>query len=181
MRSVLRVDLIGHGLTAAMRGARFPVDEELDASARTGQSDYLPPADARVVLGPELRVAQTAARFGLSGDTDDRLRDLDAGSWRGAEMGGLAQDQLFAWLTDPDFRGHGGESVTEVIERTRYWLAEVAAAGSDTVAVTHPAVVRSAVVVALDAPPTAFWRIDVAPASVTRLHFRGQWTLRLTG
>jgi hypothetical protein len=34
-------------------------------------------------------------------------------------------------------------------------------------------------VIALDAPPKSFWRIDIAPASRTVLHFRGHaWTLR---
>ena len=46
-------------------------------------------------------------------------------------------------------------------------------------AVTHPAVIRAAILVALDAPPKSFWRIDIAPVSRTVLHFRGQaWTLR---
>jgi broad specificity phosphatase PhoE len=40
------------------------------------------------------------------------------------------------------------------------------------VAVTHAAWVRTAVLVALDAPPAAFWRVDVAPASLTVLHRR---------
>ena len=47
------------------------------------------------------------------------------------------------------------------------------------VAVTHPAVIRAAILVALDAPPKSFWRIDIAPMSRTVMHLRGQaWTLR---
>ena len=45
-------------------------------------------------------------------------------------------------------------------------------------AVTHPAVIRAAILIALEAPPKSFWRIDIAPASRTVLHFRGRWTLR---
>ncbi len=46
-------------------------------------------------------------------------------------------------------------------------------------AVTHPAVVRAAMLIALDAPPKSFWRIDVTPVSRTALHFRGHaWKLR---
>ena len=45
-------------------------------------------------------------------------------------------------------------------------------------AVTHPAVIRAVILIALDAPPKSFWRIDIAPASRTVLHFRGRWTLR---
>jgi broad specificity phosphatase PhoE len=47
------------------------------------------------------------------------------------------------------------------------------------VAVTHPAVIRAAILIALDAPPKSFWRIDIAPVSRTVMHFRGHaWTLR---
>jgi broad specificity phosphatase PhoE len=50
------------------------------------------------------------------------------------------------------------------------------------VAVTHPSVIRAAILVVLDSPPRSFWRIDVGPASHTVLHLRGQaWTLRSTG
>jgi broad specificity phosphatase PhoE len=50
------------------------------------------------------------------------------------------------------------------------------------VAVTHPGVIRAAIVVALSAPPKSFWRIDVGPVSRTVLHLRGHaWTLRSTG
>jgi broad specificity phosphatase PhoE len=50
------------------------------------------------------------------------------------------------------------------------------------VAITHPAVVRAAIVHALGAPPAAFWRIDVAPLSRTDLSGRdGRWNLRGIG
>ena len=37
-------------------------------------------------------------------------------------------------------------------------------------AVTHAAVVRAAVLHALDAPPASAWQLDVAPGSLTELH-----------
>ena len=50
------------------------------------------------------------------------------------------------------------------------------------VAVTHPAVIRAAILVTLDSPPKSFWRIDIGPASRTVMHLRGHvWTLRSTG
>lgn len=179
VQTVLRVDLVGHGLTEAVRKARFPVDEPLDESGRAAVRACVPLDEALVRTGPERRARETAAELGLIGEQDVRLRDLDAGSWRGSEMSKVAQDQLFAWLTDPEFRGHGGESVTDLVARVRFWLAEIASSGRDTVAVTHPAVVRAALLVVLDAPAKSFWRMDVPPASVTRLHYRGNWTLRL--
>ena len=67
----------------------------------------------------------------------------------------------------------------ELIERVAGWMNQLHDVVR-TVAVTHPAVVRAAVLVALDAPPKSFWRIDVAPVSHTVLHRRGgAWTLRI--
>jgi len=55
------------------------------------------------------------------------------------------------------------------------------AAVGHTVAVTHAAVVRAAVVVTLGAPPAGFWRIDVAPLTATLLRGGpGRWTVRST-
>ena len=95
--------------------------------------------------------------------------------------GVLAAD-LAVWLTDPTSAPHGGESVVDLIDRVAGWLESLTAGPSRTVAVTHPAVVRAAILLALDAPPKSFWRIDIAPASRTEMHYRGHaWTLRSTG
>jgi broad specificity phosphatase PhoE len=49
-----------------------------------------------------------------------------------------------------------------------------------TVAVTHPAVIRAAILLALDTQAKSFWRMDIKPLSHTDMHFRGgRWTLRL--
>ncbi|WP_054815726.1 histidine phosphatase family protein [Nocardia arizonensis] len=180
MRKVLRLDLVSHGTTEAMREARFPVDESLTEAGRRAVVVGGRLGADRVVTGPERRAVETAALLGLTGTEDARLRDLDAGRWRGGELASLPPDELHAWLTDPEFRGHGGESVTDVIERIRSWMAEIASAGVSTVAVTHPAVVRAALLVTLAAPPTSFWRVDIPPAGVTRLRYRGEWRLRLS-
>ncbi|WP_067860664.1 histidine phosphatase family protein [Nocardia shimofusensis] len=180
MRSVLKLDLIAHGITEALRAARFPADEPLTEAGRHALPGYVPPAQAVVLTGPERRTVETAEQLGLAGTPDDRLRDLDAGRWRGAEMTALPPGELQSWLTEPAFTGHGGESVVDIVARTRRWLDDVGATGASTVAVTHPAVIRSALLVALDAPPASFWRLDVGPGSVTRLHHRGGWTVRLT-
>ena len=89
---------------------------------------------------------------------------------------------LAVWLTDPARAPHGGESVVDLIERVRGWLDSVTARRGRLVAVTHPAVVRAALLVVLDAPPKSFWRIDIEPVSRTVLHYRGHaWTLRSSG
>ncbi|NEW45899.1 histidine phosphatase family protein [Nocardia cyriacigeorgica] len=178
MPGVLRLDLIGHGVTEAMRRARFPDDEPLTESGRNALEPYRPPAEARVLIAPERRAVGTAQQLGLSGSTEPALRDLDAGRWRGRELAALSPDEAKAWLTDPGFRGHGGDSISDVIDRVGSWLGVVADSGRSTVAITHPAVIRAALLVALDAPAASFWRLDVPPGQAVRLHHRGAWTVR---
>jgi broad specificity phosphatase PhoE len=65
-----------------------------------------------------------------------------------------------------------------VLARVAAWLRTVDGDGH-TVAVTHAAVVRAAVLTTLDAAPSGFWRLDVAPLTATVL--RGgplRWTVR---
>ncbi|MBF6172480.1 histidine phosphatase family protein [Nocardia blacklockiae] len=164
-------------MTEAMRKARFPVDEPLTEAGRRAVAGCDRLHVARVLTAPERRTVETAALLGLVGDEDERLRDLDAGAWRGGELMSVPQGELYAWLTDPKFRGHGGEAVVDVVERARTWLTAVADEGQPTIAVTHPAVIRAALLVVLDAPAKSFWRMDIPPVSVTRLHYRGEWTL----
>ena len=84
------------------------------------------------------------------------------------------------WLTDPARAPHGGESIVDLIHRVAGWLESLTDNASPTVAVTHPAVIRAAILRGLDSPPESFWRIDIAPVESHRHAFpRGRWTLRL--
>ena len=130
--------------------------------------------------GPEKRTRQTAELLGLQAEIDTRLADLDCGRWRGDVLGGVLSADLAIWLTDPTRAPHGGESVVDLIDPgTRLDGITDGPPRARLVAVTHPAVIRAAIVIALDAPPKSFWRIDIAPVSRTVMHFRGHaWTLR---
>ncbi len=180
MSEVVRLTLVSHAMTDAMAAGRFPTDEPLnsvghrqvDASIELGVVE-------RAVCGPEKRTRQTADLLGLQAATDTRLADLDCGRWRGDVLGGVLAADLAVWLTDPAQAPHGGESIVELVDRTRDWLDSLTMHRTRVVAVTHPAVIRAAILVALDAPPKSFWRIDIAPVSRTVMHFRGHaWTLR---
>jgi len=81
-------------------------------------------------------------------------------------------------MTEPGAAPHGGESLTALLARVRGWLAEQAALDGTAIAVTHGGVISAAVVIALDAPPSAIWRVDIAPVSITELHAHdGRWTV----
>lgn len=179
MSEVVRLTLVSHAMTDAMAAGRFPIDEELNALGRR-QLDGLDLGVADAVLcGPEIRAIQTAEALGLTPAVEPRLADLGCGVWRGLGLDRVQPVELTQWLTEPESCPHNGESIVELIARVRGWLADVARTPGRTVAFTHPAVIRAAILTALDAPPKSFWRIDIAPASSTSLHHRGTgWTLR---
>lgn len=182
MTGVVRLTLLSHGMTDAMAGGRFPADEPLNAIGRRQVEalDDVAAAAQRRLSGPEQRTLQTAKLVGLQPETEPLLADLDCGRWRGEALAGLPPDELEAWLSQPSAAPHGGESIADLISRAARWLESLTANPLRTVAVTHPAVIRAAIVAALDIAPDSFWRIDVEPAGRVVMHFRGgRWTLRL--
>ncbi|MEU3503175.1 histidine phosphatase family protein, partial [Streptomyces hundungensis] len=80
---------------------------------------------------------------------------------------------------DPAAAPHGGEPVRALCARATAWLAAATENGGRTLAVVEPEIVRALVLRALDAPESAFWRIDVPPLTATELTGRsGRWNLR---
>ena len=183
MSEIVRLTLVSHAMTDAMAAGRFPRDEALNA---LGQRQVDATTDLGVVdaavCGPEKRTRQTAELLGLRAETEPLLADLNCGAWRGSVLNGVGPVELTLWLTDPTRTPHGGESVADLVTRVGGWLDSLSDRRGRLVAVTHPSVVRAAILVALNAPPKSFWRIDVGPVSRTVLHLRGgAWTLRSTG
>ncbi len=183
MTEVVRLTLVSHAMTDAMAAGRFPTDEPLN---RIGRRQVKAAARLdiygapRQLAGPEERARQTARLLGLQATTDPRLADLGCGAWCGQALEAVGPADLEMWVSDPARAPHGGESIVDLIERVAGWLESLTHDASPTVAVTHPAVIRAAVLAALEMSPKSFWRIDVAPVSRTVLHFRrGCWTLRL--
>ncbi len=177
MTAVVRLTMVSHGMTDALAAGRFPDDEPLNELGRRQVRKLGLQGNNVHVTGPERRARETAELFGLPGVVEPRVADLDCGAWRGLAVGAVDQRDLRSWLTEPDHAPHGGESIVDLTRRVAGWLHSLT---EPTVAVTHPAVIRAAIVCALDAPPDSFWRIDIPPTSHTVLHFRdGRWTLRL--
>ena len=182
-----RLTLICHGATRATRTAAFARDEALEAKAVARAERLAPtlPRCDRALTSPARRARETAASLGLAATIDDDLRDLDVGRWAGLSLAVVADqdpEALAAWLADPTVMPHGGEPVVALIARVAAWLDSVAQADTSVIAVTHPAIIRAAILHALGAPPAGFWRIDVAPLSWSEMYGRaGRWTLRSTG
>ena len=184
-RMTTRLTLISHAPTQAQRRAAFPADESLEEQefAKVAALGWKAPRLQRIWSAPERQTQQTAQALGLSAAIAPELRDCDYGAWRGREFDELqsaAPEGVVAWLTDVAASPHGGESIIDLIHRVGSWLDEQRDAGH-TLAVTHPAVIRGAIVYALQAPAQTFWRIDIAPLSLTDLRFNGTvWTVRST-
>lgn len=187
-----RLTLISHAAIYSQRRAAFPLDEPPDEReiAKIAALGWHIPRAQRVCAAPERRALQTAQALGLTAAVATELRDCDYGAWRGQEFDHVqahSPEAIRSWLTDPAAAPHGGESILSLIDRVGRWLDEQSdgghtSAGSHTIAVTHPAIIRSAIVHTLHALPQTFWRIDIAPLSQTDLRFNGTvWTLRSAG
>jgi len=182
-----RLTLICHASTDALRRAAFPADEPLDRRDHADLTELagrLPGAD-RCWTSPELRTRQTAELLKLEAISLSALRDCDYGAWKGRTFEDvLASDPnaIETWLRDPAAAPHGGESLLSLMDRIAQWLEGEKVMDRRSILVTHPTIVRAAIVHALDATPKSFWRIDVSPLSVTRLSGKdGRWNLSYAG
>ena len=159
------------------------MDEPLEEReiAKIAALGWQAPRAQTVLSGPERRAQQTAQALGISAEIAVELRDCDYGVWSGSTLAEVEQrhpEEVVAWLTNPGAAPHGGESILQLIARVAAWL-EQQRVPDHTIAVTHPAVIRGAIVHALQAPPSSFWRIDIAPLSLTDLRWNGRaWTMR---
>jgi broad specificity phosphatase PhoE len=131
-------------------------------------------------VSPLRRARETARALGLDAVTTPELRDCDHGRWAGRTFEEVLEkeaDALQAWTRDPYAAPHGGESIAAVVQRIAAWLHARTEAGR-LIAVTHPSIVRAAILYVLDAPLTAYYRMDAAPFHCTELTYDGRrWML----
>jgi broad specificity phosphatase PhoE len=174
----VRVTLLTHGPTAAVRRSGFPADEPLDGPLPAVRL----PRYEDVRSAPSARCRETATALDLPAADEPALAGLDHGSWAGRTLDDVAAtdpDGLTRWLTDPESAPHGGETWAAFVARIGAWLRAVPARPRGLLAVVDPAVVRAALAAALGAPPAAVWRVDVDPLAVAVLVGEpGRWNLR---
>jgi broad specificity phosphatase PhoE len=182
-----RITLICHSTTRDLRSATFGGNDGLDeVGLRKAQAlaGALGPVD-RVWISPALRASQTAEAMGLEGTVDERLRDCDYGRWTGLKFQQVLLKEprkLVSWVKNPSGAPHGGESIPQVITRVASWMDALTREKGHTVAVTHAAVIRAAIVHVIAAGLPSFWKIDVLPLSATDLRTNGRrWVLRSLG
>ncbi|KPC52494.1 histidine phosphatase family protein [Amantichitinum ursilacus] len=167
-----RLHLFSLAATTAVRKGCFPDDETLDErgvreTLACGLTEWLP-ADARLLCAPSALALATAALLPRPAQVEVALADMDYGRWHGQSLGDVASaepDALAAWLQHPDAPAGGAACFSDVLQRVGAWLDQLAATehASEIVALTHPMVIRAAILHALGAPAVAFTRIQVPP------------------
>src|SRR5450830_893583 len=120
-----------------------------------------------------------ARRYPWPAATSKACRDGDVVHWKGQDSAALDSAELTTWLTDSASAPHGGESVDQLCARVAQWMQSLQTESGQVVAITHPFVIRAAMLYVMQFPVSMFYRIDVEPLSCTELRFNGVWRLRL--
>ncbi|MFO2465923.1 histidine phosphatase family protein [Pseudomonas sp. 15FMM2] len=180
----IRLTLICHAGTRAQKRGCFALDEPLQMDWQSAPQSLASRFKRvpRVLCGPEARTRQTATLFSREAEVEEALRDCDLGRWRGVAIEQIQQTEpeaLQAWLTDPAAAPHGGESLAQLAERVGLWLQSLERTPGHVLAVTHPFIIRAALVHVMQCPLAQFNMIDVDPLSCTELRFNHIWRLRL--
>jgi broad specificity phosphatase PhoE len=179
-----RLTFIANASTPAVRAAAFPLDEGIDEFGRRDASALVNEFrhDLVVLTSPAKRAIETATALGFDAEIDESLHDLDLGRWAGRTLTDIAASEpeaLESWLSDPSSAPHGGETVDGLFARVAIWLKAMSFRQNHIIAVTHPAVMRAAILAAIHASPASFWHIDIAPLGAVELSSNGQrWTLK---
>jgi probable phosphoglycerate mutase len=119
------------------------------ASRSELQRRRLPPlvAGFHVLSSPLTRCLETASLLRLIPEVEPRLTEMDWGAYEGHTLAELQRTFGFDLLANEarglDFRPPDGESPRDVQNRIDPLLAELAAAGRPTLAVTHRGVIRA--------------------------------------
>jgi broad specificity phosphatase PhoE len=163
------------------RSVDGPLDERGEGQARFVARRLLKFPQLIVESSPRRRARHTAGIIASARDTTVRIvpqmDDVDYGRWSGQTFETL--------LTDPQWRRWNkyrrvsrtpaGDSIHDVQDRvlSHFHKLEQACDGETVVIVTHQEVIRSVVLLALQAPIDDYSRIVIAPASLTRLTVEG--------
>jgi len=158
-----------------------PLDQRGEGQARILAQRLLQFRDLVVESSPRRRARHTAGIIAAQRDTvvriASRMDELDFGSWSGQSFAALAADP--AWRRWNKYRAvsrtPAGDSIRDVQERALSHFRKLEQTfDHETIAiVTHAEVIRSIVLLAMEAPIDDYARIEIQPASITRLKVEG--------
>lgn len=163
------------------RNVDRPLDERGEGQARHVAQRLLTVPQLIVESSPRRRARHTAGIIASARDSTVRIApqmdDLDFGSWSGQTFEALMADPQ--WRRWNKYRAvsrtPAGESIRDVQERALAHFRKLQQTfDTETVAiVTHAEVIRSIVLLALEAPIDDYSRFEFGPASMTRLTVDG--------
>ncbi len=170
-----QTDWIGHGIAGRQPGVHLNPEGAAQAMRVRDRLAALP--IAAIYSSPLDRTRETAAPLaaarGLDVRTCDEAMELDFGDWTSRQFSALEQDA--GWRRFNSFRSFsrasGGELMPEVQLRIVRAIERLRAAhpGQTVVIVSHGDVIRSALAYFLGVPLDLFQRIEIGPASVSRV------------
>ncbi len=163
------------------RSVDAPLDERGEGQARFVAQRLLHLPQLIVESSPRRRARHTAGIIASARDTTVRIvpqmDDVDFGRWSGQTFEALAADpQWRRWNKYRRVsRTPAGDSIRDVQERvlSHFRKLEQTLEGETVVIVTHAEVIRSVVLLALQAPIDDYSRFAIGPASLTRLTVDG--------
>lgn len=150
----IRLALLRHAPTGWNETGRVQgsSDIELSEAGRDAVRNWILPAPIdrwRRIASPLSRARETASLLNPQAEAaiEPRLAEMNWGEWEGRTLADLraelGDEMIRREVAGLDFRAPGGESPREVQERVRPWLAELAEANDDVLAITHKGVVRA--------------------------------------
>jgi len=174
--------LVRHGETAVNTQGRLQGRIETALTERgRDQATRLAAAVAAlepvaVVSSPLRRARETAAAIGaatgLVVEIDERLTELDYGTWEGWRFSDLPDGTFDAWRADPTFAPPRGESLVDLRTRVVPCIEELLDRERPVVAVSHVSPIKAAVTWALGIGDAATWRMHLNVASISRVDRR---------
>ena len=192
-----RMLLLRHGQTAYSAERRFlgrrdlPLTEQgVEQAGAAAARLRSHPSVAAVVSSPLLRTRATAekvgAELGVPVSCDDDLVETDFGAWEGHTFAEIQQRwpaELADWLASPEVAPPDGESFAMVARRVRRARDRVIAGypGQTVVVVSHVTPIKTLLRMALEAPPSALYRLylDVGSLSIVEWYADGPASVRL--
>jgi broad specificity phosphatase PhoE len=167
-----------HGQTAPNREGLVlgRADPELTAAGHQ-QAALLAAALANepvtaILTSPLVRARQTAeavgAACGVPIVVDERLVEIDWGSWEGRSTGSLGQSDVDRWKAD-NGTAPEGESLDSLSQRIESFCTEHLGHDGLVVAVSHVSPIKAAAAWAMGVDGGVAWRMFLGLASITRV------------
>lgn len=142
-----------------------------------------------VVSSPIARTRETAAiiaaKLGIKVEINDDIAEIAFGDWDGHTNQEVAEnwpDQYEQWRGDVKISPPGGESLEEFDVRVQNGLADILEKyeGQTVVVVSHVMPIRGFLKSAMQAGWPSYWRISVAPCSMSIVRFWGNEAAEIT-